>query len=199
MYLRDSISLVLFIIFASSYLLKIILLAKRNKVNANVLGNRKKEKGIQWIERLVRIASSIWIGVWLLEIFLNRTVSKYIPFLINEAYLSYTGTLVIGLGVGVFITAMIFMKSSWRVGIDKETKSDLITVGIYKWSRNPAFVGFNLMFLGLFLSYMNMLTFFTLLINFFALHLLILQEEKHLKTSFGEDYEKYKEKTPRYF
>ncbi len=103
------------------------------------------------------------------------------------------------LGAGIFILATIFMKSSWRVGIDKITKTTLVTDGIYKFSRNPAFVGFNLMFIGLFAAYSNILTLIVLILNIIALHLLILQEEKHLISMFGDKYERYKRKVPRYF
>ncbi len=42
-----------------------------------------------------------------------------------------------------FAAATITMKNGWRVGI-REEKTALATNGIYKRSRNPAFVGFDL-------------------------------------------------------
>jgi protein-S-isoprenylcysteine O-methyltransferase Ste14 len=107
--------------------------------------------------------------------------------------------MITALGVGIFILATIFMKSSWRVGIDKNTKTTLVTDGIYKFSRNPAFVGFYLMFIGLFVTYANIFTLIVLVINILTFHLLILQEEKHLLSMFGVEYERYKRKVPRYF
>jgi protein-S-isoprenylcysteine O-methyltransferase Ste14 len=56
------------------------------------------------------------------------------------------------------VTAAISMKASRRVGIDKSIKTRLIKEGIYKLSRNPAFVGFDLMFIDLFLAYSNIVT-----------------------------------------
>jgi len=43
----------------------------------------------------------------------------------------------------VFLLAMISIETSWRVGIDKKIKTELVTSGTYKYSRNPAFVGFS--------------------------------------------------------
>ena len=89
---------------------------------------------------------------------------------------------------------MITMKNSWRVGIDKDTKTKLITNGLYKYSRNPAFVGFDLMFIGMFLVFPNIGTLFICFINIFSIHYLILQEEKKKQ----EDYLFYRNNTPRY-
>jgi len=38
-----------------------------------------------------------------------------------------------------------------------------------------------------------------MIINSIAFHLLILQEEKQLLSIFGDEYERYKRKVPRYF
>jgi protein-S-isoprenylcysteine O-methyltransferase Ste14 len=102
------------------------------------------------------------------------------------------------IGVGFFELAILFMKSSWRVGVDRNARTDLITNGIYKYSRNPAFVGFDLMFIGLFLTYPNALSLIVICCNVVAIHLQILQEEKFLQERFGSEYINYKKSTPRY-
>lgn len=55
----------------------------------------------------------------------------------------------------VFIASVLTMKDSWRVGVSYEEKTDLITDGIYQISRNPAFLGFNLAYLGMCLMFFN--------------------------------------------
>ena len=102
------------------------------------------------------------------------------------------------LSILFFLLATITMKDSWRVGIPEE-KTSLISAGIYKWSRNPAFVGFDLLYISICLMYFNLPL---LLISVFAgtmLHLQILQEEKHMQNMFGKEYEEYKKHTLRYF
>lgn len=93
---------------------------------------------------------------------------------------------------------MIFMRTSWRVGIDKQTKGDLLTEGIYRYSRNPAFVGFDLMFLELFLTYPNILTLLIMVLNLRSIHRLILEEEKYLISIYGGSYKLYCSNTRRY-
>jgi len=199
MQIADIISFLLFLTFVVAYILKLALLKIRNKINANVLAQGNKDFSIRKVEVSVRISSFLWLLTWLSEIIFHKQISSIFNFFVFNIYTSYIGIVVTAVGVSIFILAIIFMRSSWRVGIDKTTKSFLITDGIYKFSRNPAFVGFNLMFLGLFISYSNLLTLCILFINIISFHLLILQEEKHLSSMFGKDYLNYKQQVPRYF
>lgn len=199
MNITDAISLSLFIVFGTAYSLKLVLLRQKNQINANVLAKKNKEFSIYSVEMLVRTSSFIWLLVWLTEIIFHNQIASFLDYFFMNSYIVYIGILIIALGVSIFIMAIIFMKTSWRVGIDKTTKTALVTHGIYRWSRNPAFVGFDLMFIGLFISYPNLLTLFVVMINIGTFHLLILQEEKHLTAMFGEEYSVYKKKVARYF
>ena len=113
------------------------------------------------------------------------------------------GLRIIGIVFGIlaiifFALATITMKDSWRVWIPEE-KTSLISACIYKWSRNPAIVEFDLLYISICLMYFNLPL---LLISVFAgtmLHLQILQEEKHMQNMFGKEYEEYKKHTLRYF
>ena len=40
------------------------------------------------------------------------------------------------------------MRDSWRAGIFETDKTKLVTEGIYQISRNPAFLGFDLLIIG---------------------------------------------------
>ncbi|MBX4260826.1 isoprenylcysteine carboxylmethyltransferase family protein [Clostridium estertheticum] len=191
-------SFTLFIIFLSSYSLKLVVLYKNNKINANVLGKGKKDKKIEFVETAVKISSFTWGITWILEIFASKSINKSLYILFSSILVNYLGILSTSVGVGIFVTAMISMKTSWRVGIDKNTKTKLVTYGVYNHSRNPAFVGFYLMFIGLFLTYPNILTALILIVNIVSIHRLVLQEEIHLETLFGMEYISYKDKTPRY-
>ncbi len=75
------------------------------------------------------------------------------------------------------------MKDSWRAGIPDKDKTELVTTGIYRFSRNPAFLGFDLMYIGVLLLYGNLLTLGFSLFAMMMLHLQILQEERSLNTS----------------
>lgn len=195
MQLKNILSLLLLSTFGFSYLLKLFILSKRNNIHADVLGKANKDAKIRAAEGFVRLATFSWLLVWFLEIFFEKTPEKFDALWQHNAYTEYAGLFVTTLGVLVFITAMVHMKTSWRVGIDKQTN----TYGIYRFSRNPAFVGFDLMFVGLFITYTCILTLVVMFANILAFHLLILHEERHLTLTFKEKYIDYKLKTPRYF
>lgn len=102
------------------------------------------------------------------------------------------------LGVLVFILAMRTMRDSWRAGIPEKDKTELVTDGIYQISRNPAFLGFDFMYLGLLIAFFNFVHLVFVLYAVIMLHLQILQEEQFLSNTFGEKYNVYRQKIGRY-
>lgn len=191
-------SILLLLVFGVAYLLKLFILRKKYKIKANVLANKNKNGKAQRVERMLQVATFTWIIIWFGEIIVTELNLDNRLMLWNSDFISISGLFLIAIGVIFFITAAITMKNSWRVGIDKSTKSKLITEGIYKYSRNPAFVGFYLMFIGLFLVYSDLITCISMLINIYAMNRLVIEEEKHLEKMFGKEYTDYKKKAPRY-
>ena len=90
------------------------------------------------------------------------------------------------------------MKDSWRAGIAEKDQTEMVTNGIYRLSRNPAFLGFDLVYAGMVLMFFHWAL---LAVSAFAgvmLHLQILQEERFLATTFGPPYLDYKKQVRRY-
>lgn len=167
-----------------------ILIQKKQFIKTNQMGTGNKPGKVLLIERIMSIATVLTGIIGISSIFLTK------QFLIPE--LRITGIIIGILAVLFFASATITMKSSWRVGIPEE-KTSLITNGIYKWSRNPAFVGFDLLYLSMCLLFFNIPL---VLVSAWAavmLHLQILQEEAHMHKMFGEVYDQYKKRTFRYF
>jgi len=198
MSLINTVSLFLFIAFLSSYIAKLIIMNQKSGIKALVLAKGDKGKSINFSESFVQFTTFLWGIIWLLETLFSIWISRFSPNLFNSKTMNYVGLTIIFIGLVFFVLSMITMKNSWRVGIDKSTKTQLITNGLYKYSRNPAFVGFNLMFIGLVFTFPNIVTLFICLMNLFSIHNLILQVEKHLGNMFQEDYHLYRNKTPRY-
>ena len=110
----------------------------------------------------------------------------------------FTGFLIAMLGNVVFLISILCMKDSWRAGIPEKDKTKLVTSGIYQYSRNPAFLGFDLQYTGVLFMYCNPLTVVSSVFAMTMLHLQILQEERYLAQEFGEDYLEYKSQVFRY-
>ena len=79
-------------------------------------------------------------------------------------------------------------------------KTELVTTGIYQISRNPAFLGFDLVYIGVCLMFFNWVLLFVSVFAMLMFHLQIVNvEEEFLLDSFGEEYISYKKKVNRYF
>ena len=115
-----------------------------------------------------------------------------------------TGIRVLGIcigaiGVAVFIVSAVTMRDSWRAGVSETDKTELVTNGIYQISRNPAFLGFDLVYMGILLMFFNWVLFLVSAFAAIMLHLQIVKvEEAFLLSAFGEEYQKYKKKVCRY-
>ena len=189
-------SAVLFCLFWFAYLGKIYQL-KRRHVQAFHLGEKvKKPSSAQ--ERAVRMTSTAWTILWAAEIAASGYIAMLPLSFHGNTALSITGLAVTAAGLALFVSAMISMRSSWRVGIDAHAKTEFVTRGVYRFSRNPAFVGFDCMFAGLFITYPDMLTAAVLAANLITIHLLILCEEAYLLKMHGGAYESYRKKVRRY-
>ncbi len=109
------------------------------------------------------------------------------------------GAVVAACGVMVFILAVFTMRDSWRAGVSKTDKTELVTSGIYQISRNPAFLGFDLVYTGILWMFFNWVLLVVSVFAVFMLHLQIVNvEEDYMSSSFGEPYLEYKKKVCRY-
>jgi protein-S-isoprenylcysteine O-methyltransferase Ste14 len=90
------------------------------------------------------------------------------------------------------------MGSSWRVGIDTTNNTDVISGGVYRWIRNPTYVGLHLVSVGLWVIWPTTLVSFYGVLFFFVMDIQVRCEEEFLITVHGERYGKYAARTWRY-
>ena len=152
---------------------------------------KRKEKEIHTVETVMSVAT---LAVVAGELFSIASGWNYAPGVIRW----------VGFGVGVtgdivFFTAVLCMRDSWRAGIPEKDKTELVTRGIFKISRNPAFLGFDLVYIGVAMLFFNPVNAALSVFAIASLHLQILQEEKFLAVTFGKPYVEYKKKVCRYF
>ena len=110
----------------------------------------------------------------------------------------FTGFCVAMLGDLIFLISVLCMKDNWRAGIPDKDRTELVTDGIYAYSRNPAFLGFDLQYIGVLLMFCNLLTAAFTVFAVTMLHLQILQEERYLASAFGAEYLDYRRQVIRY-
>jgi protein-S-isoprenylcysteine O-methyltransferase Ste14 len=124
--------------------------------------------------------------------------SEYLYALPFHSVLHIIGLFLLLIGDLVFLIAIITMRNNWRAGYNYEQDTQLVTNGIYRISRNPAFVGFNLLYMGGSLAFPNIINIVFTVVVVILFHIQILGEEKFLADKFGETYCEYKNKVRRY-
>ncbi len=162
---------------------------KRRGIQTMQIG-RGKEAQTHAVETLMGIATVGIIPVQLLSIIFGWS---HLP-----ANVCFTGFCIGILGDMIFLISVLCMKDNWRAGIPDRDRTELVTDGIYRYSRNPAFLGFDLQYIGVLLMYCNLLTGLFTVFAVVMLHLQILQEEHYLTTAFGAEYLNYRQRVFRY-
>lgn len=182
-------AVIVLIVFYGIYFTK-QLAQKRRGIQTRQIG-RRKEKSIHTVEVAMGIAT---LCVPIVQVISIISGWNYMP-----ANARFTGFLIAMLGNIIFLISILCMKDSWRSGIPEKDKTRLVTRGIYQYSRNPAFLGFDLQYIGVFFMYCNPLTVVSSVFAMTMLHLQILQEERYLEREFDEEYQEYKSRVFRYF
>lgn len=159
-------------------------------IRTNQMGRGNKELRTLTVERLLAAFSVLIVVV---EVWSVVRGYSFLP-----RWCGWIGLALTALGVVFFTTAVLQMRDSWRVGISPDEKTGLVTSGIYRISRNPAFVGFELTYIGLLLCFANWLHLLVVLCAVAIFHLQILQEERFLLSRKDIDYKDYYNRVHRY-
>lgn len=183
------IAVLIILIFYGAYFIKLFHQRKQG-IQTNLLG-KGKTGFVKFIEITLKIVTYLVLVVEVISIFENT----YLDFM----WMRVAGIVLGVLGVGVFIVSVITMRDSWRAGVPKDEKTELVTSGIYAYSRNPAFLGFDLIYIGELLLFFNCYLLVITLLAVIMLHLQIVNvEEDFLISTFGDAYLEYRKKVCRY-
>lgn len=183
-------ALFLLIVFYAVYLGK-MLSQRRRGIQTDQIAKGKERGKRHTVELLMKIATYSVVAAEVLSICLDWSL---LPGSARAA-----GLLLAVLGDAIFAVSVWTMHDSWRAGIAERDRTELVTSGIYQFSRNPAFLGFDLVYLGILLMFFNPLLLVFSLFAAVMLHLQILQEEQYLPEAFGESYLAYRSAVNRYF
>lgn len=183
------IAVAVLIAFYGCYFVKMIC-QKKKGIQTDQIG-KGKVGFVKFVEITMKIAAVLVFTVGVVSIFLGISHSS-IPFRIIGAAMSIVGTV-------VFITSVLTMRDSWRAGVSKTDRTELVTGGIYQISRNPAFLGFDLLYIGILLMFFNWILCVVSVFAILMYHLQIVNvEEEFLLATFGDEYLQYKKKVCRY-
>ena len=114
---------------------------KRQGIRTDQIG-RGKTGFVRRVEITMKIATILTPLAELVSIFCNASAFP--------AWVRMIGT-------AAFIASVVTMRDSWRAGVSPTDKTELVTRGVYQISRNPAFLGFDLVNLGVALMFADWL------------------------------------------
>lgn len=123
------------------------------------------------------------------------SLAEAISIILGRSYLPIMGK-VIGVYFGIVSVFLMLMSFT---GLRNSKRGKPATKGIYSYSRNPAFLAFDLLFIGMALMYCNVFVIVLTLLAVIFFHVRILREEKEFQKIYGEEYDEYKNKTSRYY
>lgn len=183
-------ALIILLVFYGCYFGKMMLQRKKgiqtDQIGKGKSGNAKR------IELTMKLAT---LSVPVAEVISINQNTGCLPL-----WARYVGIAAAILGDLIFVISVWTMKDSWRAGVSKTDRTELVTDGIYQISRNPAFLGFDLVYLGILMMFFNRVLLFLSAFAAAMFHLQIVKvEEPFLRAAFGKEYEAYRGKVKRYF
>lgn len=183
------IAIAILIAFYGCYFVK-LLSQKKKGIQTDQMG-KGKVGFIKFVEITMKISAILVFAVGLVSIFIG-TSHSFTP-------LRIMGTIVSIVGTAVFIISVLTMRDNWRAGVPETDRTELVTNGIYQISRNPAFLGFDLLYIGILLMFFNWVLWAASVFAIVMYHLQIVNvEEDFLLITFGDEYVEYKKKVCRY-
>ena len=179
------------------FVLRSFILWKQTGVNPLVFGNT--DKAHDYIGRVYKVmVLGTWISITLFSFFPDQY-----PFLLpieylESAKLKFAGLILLFVSFLWTTIGQYQMSGSWRIGIDYEETTKLVSNGLFKYSRNPIFLGVLISYLGTFLIIPNILSFSMMLVTFVTIQTQVRLEEEYLESVQGKEYLNYKSQVRRW-
>ena len=142
-------------------------------------------------------ASSKWAivivwGAMVIQIWGGRLSFVDIPDLLAGVSLGLWG-----LGFALLFTGRAGLGDSFRIGTPKES-TGLKQTGLYRFSRNPMYVGVYATLCAAVLRTLNPILLLVAAYVIVVHHKIVLAEEAHLRDVFGQEYRSYSSRVRRY-
>jgi len=151
----------------------------------------------------VQIAASFLLvvsGLIILGYTLSEALGFVTPFYKVEGALLVCGYLFYLVGLSITLLAQHQMGEAWRIGVDPDEETSLITNGLYHYVRNPIYTGLFLGGIGLLLVSPSIILLIGILAFYVSIELFVKRvEEPYLLDQFGDEFRDWCGSTGRYF
>lgn len=109
-----------------------------------------------------------------------------------------SGTWWFGMGSVIYTLSLLALIAAFH-SYASVPKGKTINVGIYRLSRNPMYFFFTTGMIGVGIASASLWMMILIIPFAYAIHGVILGEERYCERTYGIEYRRYKEMTPRYF
>jgi len=141
------------------------------------------------------LAKFTFLVPWIISLF-GAVKPEFLPdYYSNE--LAWVGVLLITFGFIIVIAGYVQLGKYTRFGLPTK-ESKLITTGIFKYSRNPMYLGLFLMIIGIFFYFPHWILAVCVIISIVLHHQITLAEEKFMEHAFGKEWDDFKKVSKRY-
>jgi protein-S-isoprenylcysteine O-methyltransferase Ste14 len=187
----------LLVYFAVAFVLPSYRVWKRTSVNPVTF--RGADNAHDYIGKLFKIVMAALASVVFVFAFAPDIYKFLLPVVwLENQIIQFLGIGLLLLSLGWTVLAQIQMGNSWRIGIDEEKHTALVRAGLFRFSRNPIFLGMVVSLLGFFLTIPNALTLLFLVLGFVLLQIQIRLEEEFLSGLHGKEYTEYRRMVRRW-
>lgn len=195
-FIRFFIPLYFIIFFAVSFVGISYKVARQIGKNPNVLPKDDSAYGLVGFYFKI-VLSGLFIYTILLLFFPENIFNEFKITILEYNFIQYAGFALMIFALIWVITAQLQMKNSWRIGIDITTKAELVTHGLFQFSRNPIFLGMTISLVGFFLVVPTLIALIFLLMGSVLMQIQIRLEEEYLMKEHGQIYLDYKNRVKR--
>ena len=189
--------LILFVLFFALALVGRSLLAwRRTGINPIVWPNDDSTEG--YVARAMHVATAaLLIGLALHGAGFSMRLGL-LPWA-GSVPLYWAGVALFAIALAGVLVAQLQMGASWRVGIDHARATALVEHGLFRWSRNPIFLGTRLALLAALLLVPTAITLTATVALELSIQLQVRLEEQHLLRLHGDVYRDYCARVRRWF
>lgn len=187
----------LLIYFAIAFVIPTYRVWKRTNINPITFSGA--DNAHDYIGKLFKVVMVGLVVVVLVYTFFPNIYSFLLPvFWLEYPFIRYIGVILLLLSLGWTVIAQLQMGNSWRIGIDEEKQTALVQTGLFRFSRNPIFLGMIVTIFGFFLTIPNAFTLVILLIGFVLIQIQVRLEEEFLSKTHGVKYKDFRKQVRRW-
>lgn len=140
-----------------------------------------------------------FLGTLLAGLALGRLLGDpRVPILTHDLQ-NLLGWLGVVLGAGILLSANSLFRQRGTHARPWKSSSALVTDGVYRWTRNPMYLGMALIYAGIALIVDNLVALLLLAPLVFVIQQeVIAREEAYMEAKFGERYRAYRDSVRRW-